>query len=157
MGEYCRNTGQARKYAIRKMRERVDTNQKRRKRRREIHDGEVRVALAKVCEIFDYPCGQRLKPLLESEVDRLREFGELSISEEVALRLKRMSSATIDRRLKHEREALHLLKSKGGPKPGSLLRQRIPVRLTEWDTDHVGHIEADLVVHCGSSTLGGSM
>lgn len=55
--------------------------------RREICDGYVRAALAEVWEIFDYPCGGRLKPLLESEVDRLRELGELSISDEVAEKL----------------------------------------------------------------------
>jgi hypothetical protein len=92
---------------------------------------------------------------LEGEVDRLREFGELRIPDEVALRLKRMSSATIDRKLKHQREVLHLLKLKGGPKPGSLLKQKIPIRLTDWDTSQVGYVEADLVAHCGSSALGG--
>ena len=88
------------------------------------------------------------------EVDRLREFGELTISDEVALKLRQMSSATIDRKLKHQREVLHLLRSKGGPKPGSLLKRKIPIRLTEWDTSKTGYVEMDLVVHCGSSTLG---
>jgi len=88
------------------------------------------------------------------EVDRLREFGELTISDEVALKLRQMSSATIDRKLKHQREVLHLLRSKGGPKPGSLLKCKIPIRLTEWDTSKTGYVEMDLVVHCGSSTFG---
>jgi len=38
------------------------------------------------------------------------------------------------------------------PKPGYLLKQKIPVRLT-WDTSKVGYVEMDFVVHCGSSTL----
>jgi len=37
-------------------------------------------------------------------VDRLREFGELTISDEVALKLRQMSSAAIDRKLKHQRD-----------------------------------------------------
>ena len=65
-----------------------------------------------------------------------------------------MSSATIDRKLKHQREVLHLLRSKGGPKPGSLLKRKIPIRLTEWDTTKTGYVEMDLVVHCGASTFG---
>jgi len=65
-----------------------------------------------------------------------------------------MSSAAIDRKLKHQREILHLLRSKGGPKPGSLLKRKIPIRLTEWNTSQVGYVAADLVVHCGSSTSG---
>jgi hypothetical protein len=132
----------------------MDIRPKERKKRREVYDGQVKAALAKTREIFDYPCGQRLKPLLEVEIDRLREFGELQISDEVTLKLKKMGSATIDRKLKHQREVVHLLRSKGGPKPGSLLKQKIPIRLTEWDTSKVGYVEIDLVVHCGSSTLG---
>ena len=111
-------------------------------------------ALAKVREIFDYPCGQRFRPILEVEVDRLRELGELRVSDEVALKLKGMSSATIDRKLKHQREVLYLLRLKGGSKPGSLLKHKIPIRLTEWDTSQEGYVEADLVVHCGSSASG---
>jgi hypothetical protein len=69
LDEYCLNTGQARKYAIRKIQPNVSLNPKPRKRRREIYDGQLKAALAKVWEIFDYPCGQRLKPLLEVEVN----------------------------------------------------------------------------------------
>jgi hypothetical protein len=154
LDEYCCNTGQVRKYAIRRMRCRASSSPQVRKRRKETYDGEVKASLVKVWEIFDYPCGQRLKPLLEREVDRLKEFGELKVSEEVALKLKRMSSATIDRKLKHQREISHLLRSRGGSKPSSVLKQKIPIRLTEWDTSQLGYIEADLVFHCGSSTLG---
>lgn len=153
LDEYCRNTGHSRKYVIWKI-HRAVLKPRQRKKRKEIYDGQVTAALAKIWEIFDYPCGQRLKPLLEAEVYRLRKLGEIEISDEVALKLKLMSPATIDRKLKHEREFLHLLRAKGGPKPGYLLKQKIPIRLTEWDTSQVGYIEADLVVHCGSSTLG---
>ena len=114
----------------------------------------VTAPLAKVWEIFDCPCGQRLKPILEVELARLMDLGELRVSDEVALKLRTMSSATIDRKLKHQREVLHLLRSKGGPKPGSLLKRKIPIRLTEWDTSKTGYVGMDLVVHCGSSTFG---
>ena len=154
LDEYCNNTGQTRKYAIRKIQPRVDLNPRQRKKRGEVYDGQVKAALVKIWGIFDYPCGQRLKPILETEVDRLRGFRELEISDEVALKLKKMSSATIDRKLKHQREVLHLVRSKGSPRPGSLLKQKIPIRLTEWDTSLVGYMEIDLVFHCGSSTLG---
>jgi len=154
LDEYCLNTGQVRKYVIRKMRLRADSTHQARKKRKEFYDGEVKASLAKVWEIFDYPCGQRLKPLLENEVDRLREFSELKVSDGVATKLKRMSSATIDRKLKHQREVMHLLRSKGSSKPGALLKQKIPIRLTQWDTSQLGYVEADLVFHCGSSTLG---
>ena len=99
--------------------------------------------MAKIWEVFDYHCGQRLKPLLEVEIDRLRELRGIEISEEVALKLKMVSPATIDRKLKHQREFLHLSRSKSGPKPGYLLKQKIPIKLTEWDTRVVGYVEMD--------------
>ena len=154
LDEYCSNTHQNRKYVTRKIRSSISLVPKRRGGKEVIYDGYVKAALAKVWEIFDCPCGQRLKPILEVEPDRLRELGELKVSDEVALKLRTISSATIDRKLKHQREMLHLLRSKGGPKPGSLLKGKIPIRLTEWDTSKTGYVEMDLVVHCGSSTLG---
>jgi len=153
LDEYCRNTGQSRKYVIWKV-HRAVLKPKQRKKRKEQYDGQVKAALARIWEIFDYSCGQRLKPILEAEVDRLRELGEIEVTDEVAQKLKTLGSATIDRKLKHQREVLHLLRSKGGPKPGYLLKQKIPIRLTQWDTSKVGYVEADLVVHCGSSSLG---
>jgi len=154
LDEYCHNTGQARKYVIRKIQPGIDLRPKPRRKRKQTYDGQVIAPLAKVWEIFDCPCGQRLKPILEVELDRLRHLGEVGVCDEVALKLKRMASATIDRKLKHQREVLHLLRSKGGPKPGSLLKRKIPIRLTEWDTSETGYVEMDLVVHCGSSTFG---
>lgn len=153
LDEYCSNTDQARKYVIRKIQGGVEPGPKKRKRRKENYDGQISAALVKVWEIFDYPCGQRLKPILDVEVDRLRKLGELEILDKVAMKLKVVSSATIDRKLKHQREVLQLSRSRNRLKPGSILLE-IPIRLTQWDTSKVGYIEADLVMHCGSTTQG---
>jgi len=153
LDEYCRNTEQSRKYVIWKI-HRVALRPKQRKKRKGKYDGGVTAVLAKLWEVFDYPCGQRLKPLLKTEVERLRKLGEIEACDEVISKLKIMSPATIDRKLKHQREYLHLSRSKKGPKPGYLLKQKIPIKLTEWDTSVVGNLETDLVCHCGSSTLG---
>ena len=63
LDEYCHNTGQSRKYIIRKI-HRADLRPKQKKKRKETYDGQVKAALAKIWDIFNYPCGQRLKPLL---------------------------------------------------------------------------------------------
>jgi len=154
LDEYCRNTHQNRKYVIRKINSSFPSEPKRRKKRKVIYDGYVRAALAKIWEIFDYPCGQRLAPLLKAEVKRLTQLEEILIPNEVAEKLEAISPATIDRKLKHQREVLHLLKNRSSPKPSSLLYRKIPIRLTEWDTSKVGFLEIDLVNNCGSSTLG---
>ena len=48
------------------------------------------------------------------------------------MKLKVMSSATIDRKLKHHREFLHLLRSKKVPKPGYLLKRKYEVSKTPY-------------------------
>ena len=108
LDEYCSNTHQNRKYVIRKIRSSISLVPKRRGGKEVIYDGYVKAALAKVWEIFDYPCGQRLAPLLRTEVDRLRQLEEIVIPTEVAEKLKKVSPRTIDRALKHQRQVLHL-------------------------------------------------
>ncbi len=152
LDEYLKNTHQNRKYAIRRIRS-FSSAPKERRKRKQTYDGYVKAALAKLWEIFDYPCGQRLAPLLRTEVNRLRQLEEIFISNKVARKLTKIAPATIDRKLKHQREVLHLERNRARPKPSSLLYKRIPIRLTNWDTSKVGFLEIDLVNHCGSSTL----
>jgi hypothetical protein len=153
LDEYCRNTHQNRKYVIRKIHSFSFSSQKIRKKRKQIYDGYVRAALAKTWEIFDCMCGQRLEPMLKEQVDNLRNRGELIISNEVAEKLKRIAPATIDRKLKHQREVMHL-KRKYHRKSNPLIYQKIPTRAGGWDKSLVGQVQVDLVEHCGQSASG---
>jgi hypothetical protein len=56
LDEYCRNTGEERKYAIKKFRYRVKLKENR-KKRKEYYDSHVKAALVIMWRIFDYPCG----------------------------------------------------------------------------------------------------
>jgi len=150
---YCANTGQNRKYVIRKLRSHISLTVKRRGGKKVVYDGYVKTALAKIWDIFDYPCGQRLAPLLKTEVDRLRQLEEIFVSNEVAEKLKRISPRTIDRALKHQRQVLHL-KRKHSPKRNPLIYQRIPVKAGGWDRSLPGQVQVDLVEHCGQSPSG---
>lgn len=150
LDEYCGNTGQNRKYAINKFwREPV----KKRRKRKALYANEIITALAQCWKIFDCPCGQRLAPLLKSEIERLRKFGELRLTNGTAENLKKISPRTIDRRLKGHKEAIGY-KRKYQQKKHPLLYHKIPVRGNDWDTSLVGQIEIDLVEHCGSSGAG---
>jgi hypothetical protein len=82
LDEYCGNTGQNRKYVIRKINSSISLVSKRRGGKKVVYDGYVRAALTQVWEIFDYPCGQRLAPLLETGVYRLRKCRKLLIAYE---------------------------------------------------------------------------
>ena len=50
-------------------------------------------------EIFDYPCGQRLEPVLRQELERLLKARESHCSDEVAGKLGRISAKMINRLL----------------------------------------------------------
>lgn len=73
------------------------------------------------------PTGKRLAPVLGELVPTLRRFGELELSEEVAVALMGMSAATIDRRLAADRTGLEV-RGHSHTKPGSLLQEAIPIR-----------------------------
>jgi hypothetical protein len=66
LDEYCRNTGQERKYVSKKFRYQAGLKDEReqRKARKETYDGRVKTILVEIWKIFDYPCGQRLMPML---------------------------------------------------------------------------------------------
>src|SRR5207248_10144132 len=99
----------------------------RRRPRQAAYDSKVTVALAKVWEIFDYPCGQRLAPALQQEVERPRQSKELVCSAEVAAKLKSISPKTIDRLLAREKR-VRCLRRNRNPSVHPLLYQKIPVR-----------------------------
>jgi hypothetical protein len=155
LDEFIKNTGHNRKYIIHALNDpylfadRPKTTRK----RKCMYDNVVISILAKIWEIFDCPCGQRLKPLLETEVDRLIGFEEIKVSEEVRKKLLKISSSTIDRRLRNKKSQQRR-RMFSTTKPGSLLKYQIPVRLNEWDKAKIGYTEMDLVAHCGGNSSG---
>jgi len=156
LNESEKRTGLNRKYLIRKLRVLSNLDKKKAKvrRRKQLYDGYVKAALVRCWEIFDRPCGQRLKPLLSEEVHRLRELGELICSDEVADKLKRISARTIDEKLRHQKE-VEGLKRKYHLKTHPLLYQKIPIKLSyEQDRTQLGNVQIDLVEHCGQSARG---
>jgi len=155
LDEFCKTTGQNRNYVIRKIRSgdylKVG---KGRKARQTTYDGPIKAALVACWKIFDYPCGQRLEPLLKTEVDRLKKLGELKCSDKTVLKLKKISSSTIDLKLKHQKE-VERLNRKYHQKDNPLLYQKILVKVSaEWDRSELGNIQIDLVEHCGQSARG---
>ena len=89
LDEYCRNTKQDRKYVIKKFNYKVRMKAKEEHRKREpLYDGSIISALVNIWEIFDYPCGQRLKPIIREELDRLRKLKEVKCSNKTAEKLK---------------------------------------------------------------------
>jgi len=153
LDEYCRNTGMARKSVLRKIAGLLKGESPPWKQRRPMYGRPVRVALETLWEIFDRPCGQRLKPLVEEELGRLRSLGELKVDEKTARQLKRVSPATIDRLLTAKKTEW-IAQKRYGRVGGNLIAKKIPLKMTDWDLRQVGFLEMDFVLHCGASTDG---
>lgn len=153
LDEYCRNTGQNRNYVIRRMGDLAKTEPRPPRKRAPHYGQDTARALEKLWKIFDFPCGQRLRPLIQTELDRLRRLGELEISAKTAEKLRTVSPATIDRLLRPKKQAWKLHRRYGAKGPG-LIAKKIPLRMGTGENLRVGLVDMDLVLHCGSSTAG---
>ena len=153
LDEYCANTKQNRKYAIRKTSRLAFGPPRVKKKRAAVYGPEVRKVLETLWKMFDLPCGQRLAPIVRTELERLRRLKELEVSEKTARKLLWVSPATIDRLLSPMKGEI---KDRGryASRGANLIAKKIPLRLTDWDTSRVGYVEMDLVLHCGASTAG---
>jgi len=157
LDEAVKRTKLNRKYLMGKLKPKsnLDRNKSQPKKRKQYYDNSIKPALVRMWQIFDHPCGQRLKTSLETETDKLRILNELSCSDEIALKLKQISSASIDRKLKHQKE-FEWIKNKYHHKTHPLLYQKIPVKVfAEQDRSVLGNMQIDTVERCGASASGG--
>ena len=175
--EFVKITGYNRSYASRVLRQKVrrrvigqvqvsglnvlfveNKRTKKRKQRRpkaRKYDRKVFFALRKIWIISDCICGKRLAPLLPEIIPALEKFKEIQLDKETREKLLSISPATIDRMLTKTRESYQLKKGFSTTKPGTLLKQQIPIRtFTDWDDKRPGFFEIDLVAHCGDSPAG---
>lgn len=153
LNEAVERTGLNRKYLIRKFRKGVAPTPRKRTRRSTTYGEEVHAMLVKLWRLFDHPCGQRLAPLLSSQLDHLRAIAVVKCDDAVAHKLKKITPATIDRKLRTEK-VRHRLSQRRGRGSG-LLFQRIPVKLsTDWDRELPGNLQLDFVMHCGQTIAG---
>lgn len=107
-----------------------------------------------IWSLLDYPCGKRLAPFLGEMVSCLERSGELHLTDNDRTRLLSISSATIDRLLAADRRRLGV-HGRSGTKPGSLLKDQIPVKtFADWDDSKPGFLEIDLVGHEGGYARG---
>ncbi len=157
LDEFTKVTGRHRKTAIRHLlgKNKPRINKKRGHPRR--YGPGVVAALRVAWEATDRLCSKRLQPFLPELVTVLRKHGEDgTITAEVEAQLCQISPSTIDRVLRPWRRI-------GGrrpfstTKPGNLLKNSIPIPIrtfADWQENHPGFLEADLVAHCGESVEG---
>lgn len=154
LDEFIAITGYHRKYAIRVLKHGPKPKGQKKPGRRKIYQGEVVKVLEQIWEIYGRICSKRLHPFLAEGIGILERCHEINISAEIKQMLLSMSRATIDRCLKPARfiETRHGI---GTTKPGSMLKNAIPIRtFTPWEDEQPGFLEIDLVAHCGQTTAG---
>jgi hypothetical protein len=98
----------------------------------------------------DYACGRRLVAMLPEWIPAYEQH-ERRLPAEVRERLLMASGRTLDR-------LLEPLRGQGAgrslTRPGTLLRQQIPIRGSLWEEGRAGWLEVDTVALCGGSAAG---
>ena len=154
LDEFCRVTRRDRKVAIRLLR-RPPRQVRRRAGRPRQYLSTLRPALEEMWEASDYLCSKRLAPFLPELIEALERHDEMAFSAEQRTALRQISPATIDRLLRPVRRQYrrHGLATTS---PGlAALRAQVPLRtFGEWTNVPPGHLQADLLAHCGESAHG---
>ena len=155
LDELCATTGWHRDHARKALRQALVLKSVRPRLPRPPLYGEPVIEALRFCwAVQGTPCGRLLAAALPDLVPRLRRFKELRIDAATAAQLLRISPATIDRRLKADRAKLEP-RGRSHTKPGTLLKESIPVRTwAEWDDAVPGFVEIDLVGHEGGNNQG---
>ncbi len=156
LDELCATTGWHRNHARKALAAALRPSLVRpaRRPRAPTYSPEVVEALRFCWAVLGAPTGKRLAPVMADLVPRLRRFGELEVSDEVAAGLLRMAASTMDRRLASDRDAM-TLRGRSHTKPGSLLKDAIAIRTwAQWDDALPGFVEIDLVGHEGGNAMG---
>ena len=155
LDELCATTGWHRNHARKALAAALTPRVARKRAMRAPKYGPEVVAALRFCwAVLGAPTGKRLAPMMGELVPTLRRFAELDVSDEIAAGLVGISAATIDRRLAPDRAKLQI-RGRSHTKPGSLLKDSIPIRTwAQWDDARPGFVEIDLVAHEGGNAAG---
>lgn len=144
--------GLHRKSLIRLMRGSLERKPRQRQRSAK-YGSQVTAAVQIVAESLDYPCAERLTPNLVWLAKHLAAHRELEVSEPLLAQLGEISISTVNRRLATIRQDQPRLPRRR-PRPANSILRQVPMRRIPWDEQEPGHLETDLVHHCGPSASG---
>ena len=147
-------TGYNRHYAAGLLRQSKYPHTRKKRKGTKKYTEDIERMVMKIWYTYDMICGKRFAPYMAEGVAALERAGEIVITEEQRILLTSISSATLDRMIKKERTRKKIY-TKGRTKPGTLLKNSIPIRTyAEWDENHAGFVEIDLVAHDGGDISG---
>jgi hypothetical protein len=150
LDEMVAYTGLHRKSLIRRLKS--DLTRKGRSRERgRTYGPEVDAALLKLWEACDFVCAERLQPVLVETGQLLARHRELRLSPQLEAQLGQMSVSTVRRHLPAAPPTHRPRRSKA---PQNRYQQEVPAYRIPRDIADPGHLELDLVHHCGEATVG---
>jgi len=151
LDEFCAVCGFGRKHAIRLL-NRPAGRARKRPGPKPVYGQEVLRVIKTIWLAAEQMCSKRLKAALPLWLPYYEQrYG--CLEPEIRDKVLRISPASIDRLLRPLR-ARYSGRGLSGTKPGTLLRNQIPIRTSNWDIEQPGFVEADSVAHCGNSLAG---
>jgi len=118
-----------------------------------VYDNTVLIKVLRCIWINAYfPCAKNLKACISLWLPSYEKtFGILS--NKTRTLLLSISASTIDRIFVRIR-VRYKKKGRCTTKPGTLLKNKIPIKTEQWNEEKPGFIEADTIAHCGNSISG---
>lgn len=153
LDDFCDFTGHNRKYAMDLLNKPIKSKWKHPKERLKIYDQAVIDALLRLWDAADFICGERLHPYIPELLECLLNCHEIVVSDEVKVKLLKISLGTIKKILTYQKRKTHI-KIKCTTKPGSLLKHQIAIRYGPWEEVDPGWCETDTVAHCNDDVSG---
>jgi hypothetical protein len=149
--EFCQVCGFHRKHAIRLLNRKVGGPKRKPGRPSAYGEAELKV-LEYIWLRANRPCGKRFKPVVVNWLPWY-EQEQGFIDGKTRKHLQTISTRTLDRLMKPVRQR-HGQRGKCGTRPGTLLKNMIPIKTHHADVNKPGVMEADTVAHCGNTLEG---
>lgn len=153
LDEVVATCGYHRKYAIRALDMAHAVPKLKRRRIRPKKYQEILPLVQIVWEALDYPCAERLHPVLLHTAEQLVAHGEFRLPAALHVQLTEISRATLSRRLA-ELPSPKIRRVFSTSKPGIARQSEVPIGRYEWDEGRAGALEIDLVEHNGGNSSG---
>ena len=156
LDEFCTVCIYHRKYAIKLLNQfpfpEINKQRKRAGRKKKYHTEGVINYLKTLWKKTNLICSDRLKAAIPIWLPIYKK-SILSLSKKDEELLREISPATIDRILAKYR-GKYTKRGLCTTRPGSIIRDLIPIKTNQWKENRPGFIEVDLVAHCGTSVAG---
>ena len=148
LDEFCTTWDYSRKHAIKILNQSLD-ERKLKPGPRKTYNQSVVIHLVEIWKLTGKICSKRLKAAIPLWLPYYRDS---KCDTEIEKLLLMMSCSTIDRLLKPYRG--NATKGLSSTTPGTYLKSKIPMEILDTKVKKPGTVQADTVVHCGTSLIG---